>query len=409
MQKQIDISDPMILSNEAFNTNPYPVYREFLNQGEIHRLNIFGGIWFIGGYEGCAKYISDPRISHNTAQAYWAIQFSEQQLFGISEFIRVFSMWMALQDGPAHLKYRSILTQAFQQSLKGIAPYIKQVANELLDKVEKQGHMDIINDYAYPLPTRVIMKMLGIPEEKYPEIALCADSLVKVFGSMDVTYEQVTEAQNRLIMLTTYLSEIIEQRKQQPQDDFITKLLNVEDENGTKLTVDEIYAQCTNLLFGGHETTRNLIGNGLWSLFSHPQEFDKLRNQPTLMRSAIQEMLRFESPAQITVRAALDDLEMFGQQIKKGELIMFCFGSANRDPRKFTNPDEFQIERNEARNMAFGIGVHSCIGAQLAFMEAEVAISTLIARFPNVKPVKDKAVWQGNAGFRGQTELQVTW
>ncbi|WP_405132147.1 cytochrome P450 [Paenibacillus sp. FSL H8-0317] len=403
----IDVNDPTTFYNENFFGNPYDVYRQLIQQGEIHKVNLYGGLWYIGGYETVNNYIADPRISHNTAQQYWAVQFSEQQLYGILEFIRLFSMWMSLQDGTSHIRYRKMLTQAFSVSVKNLAPYIMDLIDDSLDEMEGKEEVDLIRDYAYPLPTKVIMKLLGLPEEQYERVAECADSLVHLFGSMTVTYEDVTRAQNLLVLLTAYLTDVIEERKIHPQEDFITYLIEATDDDGVHLTIEEIHAQCAMLLFAGHETTRNLIGNGMFTLMKHPEQLQKLKDSPGLIKSTIQEVLRYESPAQITVRTALEDMEILDQQIKKGELIMFCFGSANHDPRKFTDPHLFDIERNEARNLAFGVGIHSCIGAQLAMMETEIAMSRLIARYPHMEWIQDEPEWLPNVGFRGLQRLLV--
>lgn len=405
MNKAIDVSDPAIFHNEAYFVNPYETYRQLLSAGEIHYLNLYGGMWYLGSYEAVSAVLTDNRVSHDTVK-YLAIQFTDEQRAQLSEFIRLYSMWMSLKDGKEHVRLRNITHKAFALSMREIVPTIQTMVDSLSDTFVGKGQVDFLKEFAYHLPALVVMKLIGIPLEDRSLGVACADSLGELFGSTQANFDVALRAQKNLVEMTRYLEELIAKRRLKPENDFISNMLAVED-NGEKLTVDEIHAQCSMLLFAGHETTRNLFGNGLYTLLKHPVQFEKLKENPGHMRTAVQEMLRYDSPVQYTVREATEDMDIYGKSIRQGQPILFCFGSANHDPQKFTSPEVFDITRNESRNLSFGMGIHSCTGAQLALMEAEIAFTSLIKRFPDMKLVDERPNWLLNAGFRGLQDLYI--
>lgn len=403
----VDLNNPALFFNEEFFQNPYATYRELLKLGDISFVNLYGGMFYMASYDAISKVITDKRVSHDTLQ-FLEMQFSEEQRSNLSDFFRLNRMWLIHADGRQHMRYRMIISKALALSMKQIPAHITSSVNQLIDQVESKGGMEFIQQFAHNLPSLVITKILGIPEKDLNLVVESSELSSKVFGSTQADYELAMKAQQKLLELDAYLKELLLERMEDQQEDMLSYFLSVDD-NGDKLSLDEIAAQCAALLFGGHETTRSMLGNGLLALLKHPEQMEELKQNPSLIKTAVPEMLRYDSPVQFTVRVVIQDIEIFGQRIPAGSPVMFCFGSANHDPAKFSQPVQFDIKRNEARNLSFGMGAHSCSGAQLAVMEAEIAFNILLQRLPNMKWADARPNWQPNAGFRGLKELNITF
>jgi cytochrome P450 len=253
------------------------------------------------------------------------------------------------------------------------------------------------------------MQMLGVPLEDMQLVIDCADSLVELFGATQADFELALRTQKHLVLMTEYLQGLIAERKVNPGNDVISLMLHSVDESGFQMSEDDVHGQCAMLLFAGHETTRNLVGNGVLALMQHPEQLQQLKENPALMRVAVQEILRYNSPVQMTMRAVTEDMEMFGQPVKKGQLVMFNYGAANHDPNHFQAPERFDIHRSESRHMSFGVGAHACAGSHLAMLEGEIALNTLLRRLPNVRLADKELEWHHNAGFRGLQKLELVW
>ncbi|PGD97833.1 cytochrome P450 [Bacillus wiedmannii] len=407
MSIAIDLNNPTLFFNEEFFQNPYETYHELLKMGDMSFVNLYGGMWYLASYDVITEVITDKRVSHDNLP-FLAMQFTQEQQVELSEFFRLNKLWLIHAAEKEHRRYRTLLTKAFSLAMKGIGNEIEKIVNELIDRVIDKRQMDFISEFAYLLPSMVISKMIGIPMKDLDLVVKSADLSSQVFGSTQADFELALQAQRKLVELDEYLKVLIEKRMNNPKDDLISYLLSVDDK-GDKLTVEEIAAQCAALLFGGHETTRNLLGNGLLALIQNPDQMEELKQNPQLIKTAVPEMLRYDSPVQFTVRAVVGDMEIQGKTIPAGSPILFCFGSANHDPSKFNNPEKFNIKRNETRNLSFGMGAHSCTGAQLALMEGEIAFNTLLKRVPDIKLVNDKPNWHYNAGFRGLKDLHITF
>ena len=398
---------PNDLAGEAFFRDPYPTYRAWRERGRIFRVDILGGIWFVPHYRGLTDLLRDERLSHNTSR-YWAGQFGAEKLAVLDPFISVFSQWMALFDGHPHARYRKLLNKAFHGASREFRGAIEGTVHGLLDRVQDKGRMDVIGDFAYPLPAIIITRLLGLPGEDVPRITECADHLVNLFGATHETYSLALKAQESLLWLTDYLEGVISERKSKPGKDLISLLVQAE-EDGDRLSPMEINAQCSMMLFAGHETTRNLIGNGLLALLSHPGQLAALNEHPMLMKDAVEEMVRYDSPVQLTVRAALEDIVYEGETVRKGELVMFGYGSANHDPDYFRDPDRFDIRRADNKHLGFGVGAHICTGINLAKVEAMTALTAILARMPGIRLEHADPDWHHNAGFRGLKSLPVVF
>lgn len=402
----IDLDDPLIFHNPDFFRDPYATFARIRQKGELVRLKFWGGVHYVGGYDSIAKTITEPRFSHDLS-TFWAYMYDAEQNRALSDFARLFGLWMAHYDGPRHVRLRGLLSKAFTRSLQTREPHIASVIQSGVQALPRGEAFDLIRTFAYPLPARVISALLEIDDDKFALFMACADDLIELTGSTKANFAVALRTQASLLALTEYLQELIARRRREPGDDLISLMIGADD-GGAPLSDEEIHGQCAMMLFAGHETTRNLIGNGMLSLLQHPDQLQLLRREPGLMRRAIEEILRFQSPVQLTVRGVREDFELCGKPLRAGEYVMFNFGSANRDERKFSQPGTFDIRREEERHVAFGIGPHTCIGARLSALEGQLAFSALFARFPNLRLLDAEPEWHHNAGFRGLQRLMIS-
>jgi cytochrome P450 len=302
-------------------------------------------------------------------------------------------------DPPRHRQLRSLVTQAFTpRAVALLTPRIKEIVHELLDKVAATGRMDVIQNLSYPLPVIVIAEMLGVPTDDRAQFKRWSDSIVDASG--DVGMQAIKE-------MNGYFREVIAQRRAQPQDDLISGLVAA-GIDGEKLTERELLSFCVILLVAGNVTTTNLIGNAILCFDEHPQVMDQLREDPSLLPEAIEEVLRYRSPVQRLVRMATADTIIGGKEIKEGQVVVPCLGSANRDEAQFPDPDVFDIRRTPNRHVAFGHSIHFCIGAPLARLETKIALTVLLERFNNIQRVRDIPL-EGVAGFYGVKSLPITF
>jgi cytochrome P450 len=289
---------------------------------------------------------------------------------------------MLFVDEPDHRRLRMLVSKAFTPKyMESLRPRVQEIADELLDQIQAKGEMDIVADYAYPLPISVISEMLGIPKEDRPQILIWSNALARGmgFGWRD------PEAAAHMRAFGEYTAQLVEAKRQNPTDDLISGLVAIEEE-GDRLSEEELISMITLLIFAGHETTSNLIATGTLMLLDHPEQLEKLKADPGLAAGAVEELLRFNGPATIAgPRYALADTELAGHQIKKGDMILPLLKSANRDEQQFTDPEDLDITRKINRHLAFGHGIHICLGAPLARLEGEIAFTTLLRRMPNLQ------------------------
>jgi len=324
-----------------------------------------------------------------------------------SIFNLIFSTWMLFLHPPHHSRLRNLLTKEFTPNMiQRMRPRIQQAVNTLLDQVAEKAEMEFMSEFANPLPVIVIAEMLGIPSEDQKDFQIWSDDLADFFGNSTGTVEASRRAQNSLISLTEYFRALLPERRAHKEDDLVSLLLRVEEE-GEVLTGEELLAQCTLLLVAGHETTRNLLGNGLLALLQHSDQFAMLKQNPSLMPLAVREFARYDSPVQFSGRAVTEDFLWHDQEIKKGQTVILLLGSANHDPEKFSNPARLEVSRDEGIPLSFGHGTHFCIGAALAQAEAEIAFTTLLERTSSLTMLDDGPAWRPNLSFRGLSRLRL--
>jgi cytochrome P450 len=390
-----------------FIANPYRMYSLLRAMAPLLWTDKFrSGAWVVSRHADVLAGLHDARLSSRRSHNLTAALPADVQ----GEFVtfnRIFSRWMLFLDPPEHSRLRKLLNKEFTPNMiQRMRPRIQQVVDSLLDDVVGKSEIEFMTEFANPLPVRVIAEMLGIPGEDQSEFQIWSDDLASFFGNPAATVEMGHRAQNSLVSLTEYFRALLPERREHKGDDLVSLLLRVEEE-GEALTNEELLAQCTLLLVAGHETTRNLIGNGMLALLQHPEQLAKLKDDSALITSAVREFARFDSPVQFSGRAAAEDFTWHGKEIKKGQTVILLLGSANHDPEKFTDPDTLDISRDEGVSLSFGHGTHFCIGAALANAEAEIAFSTLLKRTSNLRLLDDVPAWRLNMSFRGLSRLPL--
>jgi cytochrome P450 len=315
---------------------------------------------------------------------------------------------MIFIDPPEHTRMRKLMNAGFGQSAaEALRPQVEKVVDKFLDSFGNASEIDLVNKIAYPMPVRVISELLGVPETMQDSFLKWSAAIAEFNGSPQRTIEQAKNAQAAVLALTEFFRQAVAERRRNKGSDLISLLIDIE-EDGEVLTEEELYAQCIALLFAGHETTRNLIGNGMYTLLKHPEETAELREKPDLIRSAVEELLRFESPVQFTARVLKEDMEVCGQRIPKRWSILCMLGAANRDPKQFKDPNQLDLKRLNNQHLAFSAGPHFCIGNQLARLEGQIALLNLVQRFPQMKLAGPQPEWAPTFGFRGLKSLSVT-
>ncbi|MBK8021511.1 MAG: cytochrome P450 [Chloroflexi bacterium] len=322
--------------------------------------------------------------------------------------IRHYSQGLINVDPPSHTRLRQLVQQAFTpRAVRHLSGSVEAIVDRLLDEVMPRGRMDVIWDFAYPLPVTVIGALMGLPAEDHHRLKAWSGRIVEFMATPRPASDVLLGSQAALLELQDYFRALFRQRRSEPADDLISGLAAAESE-GTRLTEEEAVSTCVTILIGGHETTTNLIASGLLTLIRNADQFQRLRDQPELTASAIEEMLRYEGPFQRNRRIATTDLTLSGQIIRKGDLVMQMLGAANRDPSHFPDPDRFDISRSPNRHVAFGYGPHFCLGASLARMEATIAFRALAQRLDAVELAEDPVEWT-NTVFRGLKRLPITF
>ena len=420
------------LQRDEIRANPYPFYERLRREDPVHWDEELG-LWVLTRYVDIESLYTDERFSRaqGLMRGFEKLPVSEQKI--ASPVYHSFSKTVFYADPPYHTHLRGLMNHAFTpRRVERLRPYVQKIVDELLDAMQAAPHKDVIHDLAYPLPVMVIAELLGLPQSDRAQFKKWSDDLFAILGTVRYKSTDLLEqAAHSLEELTEYVRTLSRKRRAEPQDDLLTALLAVtEDEQdcphphasdsphapgglihhrdaSPMLTEDELVSNINILLSTGHETTTHLIGNGLLALLQHPSELRKLREKPALMTPAIEEMLRYDNPVQITYRSALQDAMIQGKMIRKGELLNTIIASANHDPERFSNPDLFNITRSEGRHLGFGIGIHFCIGAPLVRLEAEVVFETIIRRFPTLCLATDKLEWQEHPIFRGLKSLPV--
>jgi cytochrome P450 len=380
--------------------DPYPAYRAQRERGRVQRAA--AGHWQVLGYDEVSMLLTDPRFGEAAGRG-GRIRLSRSKREGPHRLLgRVDTMLS--QDPPEHTRLRRLVSKAFTpRSLQKMRPRIEEIVNELLDPLADQEEFDLVLELAWPLPVIVIAEMLGIPREDREQFKRWSDAMVATLGG---DYSSLNEARRSNEQLVEYVSQVIADRRERPRDDLIGRLVAAE-ESGQRLTEDEMLGTVALLLVAGNETTTHLISSGMLMLLRNPEQMARLRADPSLLPSAVDEMLRFAGPVHTTRRTAREDVALGGAEISRGDVVVGILAAANRDPEKYVDPDQFDVARNPTDHLAFGDGIHFCLGASLARLEGQVAIGALLERFRTLRLLDEAPQWGGTFAIRGVTSLRL--
>lgn len=399
--------EPRNLLDKDILANPYPLYHKLRSEDPVQWEESLGG-WMLLRYDDVANAVLNPTLGSDRTTAYLQ-QIPQELRDHFQPFVETRSNMMIFTDPPKHTRLRGLVYRAFTpRVVETMEPNIHRVTNDLISKVQETGKMDIIKDLAYPLPIIVVGALIGVPPEDADLLRKWSNDFNRAIGGV-VKPELVEVAQNGILEMKDYFGNIVRDRRKNPREDLISGLVNVGEEDSNKLSEDELIATCLMLTFAGHETTTNLIGNGLHALIKNPDQKIKLQNNPSLINSAVEELLRYDAPVQLTVREAKEDLQIRDKSIRKGERVVLMWGAANRDPERFQNPDKLDITRQKNQHYSFGHGIHYCLGAPLARTEGQIAINTILQSLPNIQTTTDNLEWRENFSFHGLKSLPVAF
>ncbi|MFC0471532.1 cytochrome P450 [Halalkalibacter kiskunsagensis] len=389
---------PMFKTYE-YVQDPYSFYDEIRSMNTIYRGNFlrYPG-WYVTGYEEASLILKDIRFQNRvpipeTTQKYEILKNVQKQM-------------MLYKNPPDHNRIRKFVRESFTpKALKQLIPMIEETAHDLFQNVTSQKKMNVISEFAFPLASLVIANMLGVPEK---DKGLFREWALTLIQSIDLTRsrESLAKGNETIIAMVAYFKELIQKRKQDLKDDLISLLLS-EDQNGDRLTDEELLSTCILLVIAGHETTVNLISNSVYCLLTHPSVYQKLKETPLLLESAIEEFLRYESPTQMTARIASENVKINQTEINKGDHVYVFIGAANRDPKHFINANVLDITRNPNPHLSFGTGIHFCLGATLAKIEAQVVIRTVLENTKMIHLETSEVEWRNLTGFRALKELPI--
>jgi cytochrome P450 len=406
-EKRRSPHDPVNIASPGFKANPFPFYARLRAEAPAYRMTLptKETAWLITRYDDVAMVLKDERFVKDTTNALTPGQAANQRWFR-SAFKSLKRNLLNL-DPPDHTRLRGLVKSFSPRLIEQMHGRIEILTNGLLDAVEGRGRMDLIRDYALPLPATIIAEMLGVPAEDRHVFHRGTNAIIAAASS---TWALLTAVPNAWSLIR-YIRKIIRQRRCDPHDDVVSALAQAE-EAGDKLSEDELIAMVFLLLVAGHETTVNLIGNGTLALLEHPDQVSKLRNDPALIKPAVEELLRYTSPVEMaTERYARTDVTVAGVTIPRGEMVLAVIASANRDERQFADPDTLDVTREPNKHLAFGLGPHFCLGAPLARLEGQIAINTLLRRFPDLRitVAPDELRWRRGLLLRGLESLPVAF
>lgn len=403
--RQAPAAEPVFynpLDPEA-HADPYPQYRRLLAYAPIQRGPM--GMWVLCRYADIDAVLRDTRFAHLTDEA--AVMAAGPAAPGMATYTEL-SRWLLFKNPPDHTRLRGLVSKAFTpRAVEAMRPRTVQIINTLVDgivaKLAAGQQADLVADLALPLPVTVISELLGLPN--HAQAREWAEAIAQALDPI-ISEEQALRADAAVLGLASYIGEVVAQRRSNPGPDLLSRLIEAEDA-GVHLSPQELIST-VGLLFGaGHETTRNLIGNGMLALLRHPGELARLRDDPGLIRGAIEELLRYDSPVQLVGRVATAPVEVGGVEIAAGEAVVLLIGAGNRDPEQFEDPDRLDVARANPRMLSFGGGIHFCLGAMLARMEAQLAIGTLLAWAPEMAVVPESLEWRPHITLRGLASLPV--
>lgn len=408
MSAPTEVSDPHGLLTRQFQVDPYPTYARLREESPAYFSEGWGG-WLLTRYQDVQSGFKDnTRLSSNRAGAFGAMlpaALKER----LAPVVRSLSSWALLIDPPDHTRIRSLVNKAFTPRLvEFLRPKIQELVDGMLDKGQANGRMDIVLDLANLLPVSVIGDMLGIPREDSQKLTVWSNAFATFFGTAKYTPDVLEQMRNGIVEMEDYFRGLIAQRRKSTTvgNDLLSTMIAAE-EQGQFLAEQEVLAMCSLVLFAGHETTTHLLSNGMYLLLKNPEQRALMQGSEEQLTTAVEEILRYESPIQRLSRVITEDFELHGQTLRKGQKAFLMIGAGNRDERQFPGADRLDLGRKDNRHIAFGFGIHYCLGAALGRLEGQIALSTVLRRFPHMKLLQEPERLE-NVAFRGFKSMPVS-
>jgi pimeloyl-[acyl-carrier protein] synthase len=392
-------------TRKDLRADPYPFYAQLRERDPIHRSYPASG-WVLSRYDDILGVLGDRRFSSDERNWKRYARLRARALrAGLPDLYEEKIASMLRVDPPDHTRLRTLVSKAFTpRAVERMRPRIEATVDELLSGLDGRREIELVRDFASPLPVAIIAEMLGIPIADRGRFRHWSNEAVRMLG--DGTNDDRRRGAKGVQELAHYLEGEVDARRRAPRDDLLSAMVAAE-EAGERLSTQELFATCVLLLIAGNETTTNLIGNGAIALLRHPEQLERLRAEPKRIPGAIEELLRYDSPVQLTSRMVLEDGELGGRRIRRGEQLVLLLGAGNRDPRRFPDPDRLDVAREEVRPLSFGHGIHHCLGAQLARLEAQLAFEGLLERFPALRLGAAPIAWGDNTVLRGPASLPL--
>ena len=390
--------DPEVLAN------PYPLFERLRTEAPVY-WDPYLHAWVVTRYADVVTVLHNFSANRTPSPE----QFAAMGLAELGPLAQVMVKQMLFMDAPDHTRLRGLASTAFTPArVEALRSHIKEILNNLLEPLLRAGQMDVIADLAAPLPAIVTAEMMGLPVSDANQLKGWSADFAEVLGNFQHNPDRASRTLKCVEEMTSYFRNAVQKMRTDPREGLINALLTAEID-GDRLTEEEIIANCIVTMVGGQETTTNLIGNGVLTLLRHPDQLERLQNDLTLIPSAVEELLRYESPSQHTARICREDTELGGQLIRKGQAVIAVMAAGNRDPERFPDPDRLDLGRTDNRHLAFGWASHFCFGAPLARIEGQLVFEALMRRTANMVIAPGPIVWRDNLGLRGLTSLQVTF
>jgi len=400
MSEDCDFLSPELVEN------PYPYLARLREEDPIHWSQTHQA-WVLTRYDDVAAAFLDARLSSQRIGSLLPVEQTREQRASFDPIYRLLGNWMVFQDPPRHARLRGLARRALgPRMIERLRPAIESLVDSLIADLERAGGGDFLRGFAYPLPATVIAKLLGVPQSDLERFrGWSEDILPLVFGATGRT-DRRERAIGGLRALEVFFRDLLARYQKEPAENLLTEL-SLAEEKGDVLSADEVIATCILLLFAGHETTTSLLASGTLHLDRHPAERRKLAARPDLAASAVEELVRYDGPSKMQLRIAREDFELAGRPIRAGQRVMLCQLAANRDPGRFPDPDRLDLEREQNDHLGFGLGIHFCLGAPLARLEAQIAFGALARRLPGLRVTTEHPQWHPNVLGRSLTALAV--
>ncbi|HEX2565773.1 MAG TPA: cytochrome P450 [Burkholderiales bacterium] len=392
-------------NDPAFLADPFPVYAAMRDSDPAHWSPALRA-WVFTRYDDVKRICLDATMSSDRLRPFFAtLPGAEAQRIG--ELIRYLTLWMVFRDPPEHTRLRRLASRVFNvRTIHALRPNVEAVTEALLAALDGRDEFDFIAELAGPLPALVIMDMLGVPREELPRLKHLSDEMALFIGSARAAPEKYARAEAATHEMAQIFRALIDERRKQARADLLSELVHLEDE-GDRLSDDELVATCVLLLFAGHETTTHHIANGLAALLRFPAELERLRAEPGLAPAAVEELLRFDGPIGAQVRIVSEPHVVHGKSLERGDRVFVMMNSANRDPRAYPEPDRVDLRRNGVPHLSFGFGAHLCLGFPLARLEGQIALPAVLARWKRIELAQDSCEWLDSMVLRGMKAMAL--